>query len=236
MTLRVDDATRDALEQLAQAREESISTLLRDQIDVLLGRHVELKRDDVPASVPMHERLVLSQQARTLAALAEDEHDAEIYLRNAEILEEGFTGEYGEVFASLRPELSRSHCALLWDILDMFRILGASIDNLTAEERADLGEDVLEDLRFSGFDLAHSVEGPMLNYLRFLIRQERWSEMKDRLAELGENGHSHHEYLPHYQRMLETYRPILKSQVAERGHRPDAYRLTADQLRVIAAV
>lgn len=237
MTIRVDDATRDDLDRLAQARGESVSTLLREQINLLLGRHVQLKRADVPHSIPMSDRLILARQARILAELTEDENDAQHYRQNAEILEEGLTGEYGTVFASIQPELSRTDCALLWDILDMFRILGASIDGLTEEERAALGEDVLDALRFSGFDLADEVEGPMLNYVRFLIRQDRWSELKNRLTEIGEDGHSHHAFLPYYTSMLAVYQPILRARLAERGHgRLDAYKLTAEELRTIAAV
>ncbi|MEU4599928.1 YfbU family protein [Nocardia sp. NPDC023988] len=216
VTLRVDEETREELEALARVKTTSVSALLRNQIAQLLGRGVEMDRADVPHSLTMAERLILSQQAKILAALYPD--NAADHLRQGEALDEGYAGEYDSVFGAIRPELSRTECQLLWDILDMFRILDGSIANLSREDRNALGEDRIDQLRFQGFDLQDEVEARLLSYTRFLVRTERWEEIAPRLAEIGDDGNSHHRCLPFYQGKLEVFQQIRTARHRKRGY------------------
>lgn len=234
LTLRVSDHTRDELEALAHSKGTTVSALLRGQIDQLLGRNVEMPRGDVPQSLTMTERLLLANQAKILAALTPE--DADHHTRRSETLEEGYAGEYSDVFAAIGPELTRTECALVWDLLDMFRILSTSIDALSPADRQTLGEDRIDRLKFRGFDLADELEGRLLSYVRYLVRRGRWTELGPRLKEIGDDGNSHHRCLPFYQRLLEAYQAIVSARIVARGHTLDAYRLDRDQLIELAEV
>lgn len=236
VTIRIDDDTREEMEEIARTRGVTLSVLLRDQIDALLGRPVPM-RDDVPHALSFQQRQVLAQQHELLALLhPDDQHESGYHRKMAEVLREGYAGEYGTVFGGILPEMSRSECKLLWDILDMFRILKASIDRLSADDRAVLGDDNERRLRFGGFDLNDSREGRLLGYVHYLVATSRWTEIKPRLAEIGDDGNSHSMRLPTYERMLAVYTPIFDSNSSgERGHSADAWLLTADELKQVAA-
>jgi uncharacterized protein YfbU (UPF0304 family) len=235
VTIRLDDETREELEEIARTRGVTLSVLLRDQIDTLLGRHVPM-RDDVPHALSFQQREMLAQQHEILALLhADDEHESRHHHTMAEVLREGYAGEYDTVFGAMHPETPRSECKLLWDILDMFRILTASIDRLPASDRAALGNDNEGRLRFGGFDLNDSREGRLLGYVRHLVDTDRWTEIKPRLAEIGDNGNSHSRRLSNYERMLTAYMPIHEeSEKGKRGHSIDAWLLTVDELKQVA--
>ncbi|MFE3990053.1 YfbU family protein [Nocardia tengchongensis] len=234
LTLRVDEETREELEVLARTKGTTVSVLLRDQIGQLLGRDVDMRRGDVPHSLTMTERLTLSQQAKILAALDPDEADN--HLRRSEVLDEGYAGEYDDVFGAIGPELTRTECQLLWDVLDMFRVLGASINKLSQEDRDALGKDRADRLRFQGFDLNDGLEARLLSYTRYLTRTDRWEEIIPRLEEIGDDGNAHHRWLPLYQVMLEKFQPILAARQASRGYSRDALYFSLDELIEVAEV
>lgn len=235
MTTRIDDRTREELEAIAQTGDISVSQLVRGQLDVLLGRDVAMVREDAPHTLSLQQRLILAQQHEILAHLnAEDEDAVEFHTNIVKVIREGYTGEYGDVFAGLDPELSRSECSLLWDVLDMFTVLAASVDYLSPEERDELGDDERH-LRFLGFDLNDPLEARLLSYTRYLLRAGRWPDIQKQFDELRDRGNSHHRNLPVYQRMLETQREIMATR-AERGRYSAAgQRLSFEELRRIAA-
>ncbi|WP_213578593.1 YfbU family protein [Rhodococcus sp. USK13] len=231
ITIRVDEKTRAELESLAKAKDRNVSDLLRATIDQVLGRNSQLKDPDAPSSLAPSDRLLLAQQREILAALTADEEEKAEHLLLAEALREGYAGEYQRVFGYVEPELDLNHCQLVWDLLDMFRVLDASIANLTTEEVAALG-DRARWAKFSGFDLSDPVEGPMLGYLRYLVRTGRWTEIKGRLAEIGNEGHSHARNLPAYERMLAVFKPIWDDVIRRQGH-GGRYLLTAQQVHQV---
>ena len=235
MAIRLDDNAREELEEIARTRSMTLSGLLRDQIDTLLGRHVPI-RDDVPHALSSQQRLVLAQQHEILALLhADDEDESRHHHTMAEVLREGYAGEYDTVFGAMQPEMSRSECKLVWDILDMFCMLSTSIDRLSPDDRAALEADNEDRLRFGGFDLNDSREGRLLGYVRHLIDTDRWTQIKPRLTEIGDNGNSHSRRLPNYERMLAVYMPIFEDGVrGKRGHSIDAWMLTVDELKQVA--
>jgi uncharacterized protein len=235
VTIRIDDDTRDELEEIARTRGLTLSDLLRGQIDDLLGRDVPM-RDAVPHALSCPQRHVLAQQHEVLALLqADDEHESEHHRAMATVLREGYAGEYGDVFVDMRSEIARSECKLLWDILDMFRLLGGSIDRLSADEHGVLGSDNEHRLRFDGFDRNDTRERRLLGYVHYLVGRGRWAELKPRLAEIGDKGNSHSPRLPSYQRMLAAYTPIYEQAAkGARGYAADAGLLTVDELKRVA--
>jgi uncharacterized protein len=235
VTIRLDDDTREELEEIAHTRGVNLSDLLRNQIDALLGRGVPI-RDDVPHTLSFPQRETLAQQHEILALLyANDEYESRHHRTIAEVLREGYAAEYDTVFGAVQAEMPRSECKLAWDILDMFRMLGASIDQLSADDRAALGGDNEARLRFAGLDLNDSREGRLLGYVRYLVDTDRWTEIKPRLAEISDNGNSHSPYLATYERMLAVYLPIHEDSArGKRGHSIDAWLLTLDELKQIA--
>lgn len=236
VTIRLDDETREELEELAKTNGVTLSTMLRDQIDTALGRDVKMqKRSDVPHSLSMQQRRILAQQHEVLALLhIDDEYEAKYHHNMAEVLHEGYAGEYDSVFAAVQPELSRSECSLVWDILDMVTSLAASIDQLDGTDHKSLGVDNERRLRFGGFDLNDSLEGRLLCYVRYLIRTERWTNIGERLHDIGDQGNAHHPCLPSYRRMLAVYKPILEARNAQRGFSQDAWLLNVHELGQVA--
>jgi uncharacterized protein len=227
VTIRIDDQTRDELEEIARTRGVTLSELVRDQLDKLLGRQVPM-RDDAPHTLSDQQRLLLAQQHEILALLsAGEQHKEEYHRKMALVLREGWAGEYGEVFSGIDAEMSRSECKLVWDILDMFATLQISIRRLCAADRDALGSDLERRLGFAGFDMNDSREAGMLVYTRHLVGDERWTEIGPRLEEIGNAGNSHHPYLSTYERMLVAYTPI-RDQIA--GGR----LLNRDDLRKVA--
>jgi uncharacterized protein len=235
VTIRLDDDTREELEEIARTRGVTLSVLLRDQIDTLLGRQVPM-RDDVPHALSFQQRKLLAQQHEILALLhSDDDYESQHHSTLAEVLREGYTGEYGTVFRGMEPEMSRSECKLVWDILNMFRVLGASIDRLSEDDRAALGGDNEARLRFGGFDLNHSREGRLLGYVDHLVETDRWAEIKPRMVEIGDEGNSHSPRLPNYERMLAVYMPIHEDRArGKHGYSNDALLLSIDELQQIA--
>ena len=233
LTLRLDDAARDEIEAYAGAHDLSVSEVLRAAIDRFLGRDVEMDRTDVPATINMTNRKVLALLHELLARVPSDDDDADHHRKMVEALDNGYAGEYSNVFAAVQPELSRTECELVWDILDMFRIVQASVAKLSKAERASLGEHGDLALEFAGFDLNDSLEGRMLYYVRYLISAERWEEFAPYFDAKHDRGNSHHPTLASYKRMVAAYKPIFSERVRKRG--VSGMHLDADELRRVAA-
>ena len=137
------------------------------------------------------DRQVLSLLHRILArVLPEDANDvdgdAEYQLTRAEVIESGFTGEYWREVAGFRTELSKRDCDRVLDILDMFRVITYSIKRLK-EQGATIDDDVAYELEFQGFDYRDGLEGHMASYVKFLMSDGRWAELKPQL-ERHDNG------------------------------------------------
>src|SRR5680860_196680 len=116
VTLRLDDIARDELEEYAAVHGLSVSQVLRSAIDRLLGRDVQMSRTDVPSTINMANRRVLSMLHELLARVPGDGDNVEYHRHMVEVLDNGYAGEYGHAFGSVQPELSRSDCELVWDL------------------------------------------------------------------------------------------------------------------------
>lgn len=234
ITMRVDQWTRDELDRVAQATDTTLSDLLRLKIDELLGKDVEPHRAGAPRSLTLTERRTWVLQHEILALLKTDADEVNYHRKRIEVLESGFTAEYGAEFVALGPELTPSDCRLVWDILDMFSVLEASVDRLSPDDLAGLGELAGRLLSFRGFDGNDERESRMLDYTQFLIDDGKWENLAKHLGDGNDGGNSHMPVLDGYQRMLHAFAPIWRAKVS-RGLGLDAHRFNADELKQVLA-
>jgi uncharacterized protein YfbU (UPF0304 family) len=247
ITLRVDDATRDEVERVARTRGVTVSELLRqaiaevvghkevlrEAIGDMFGEEVDVRRTDVPRSMSLVDRHMLALLHEILDHLdPSDGQDDKVegHRRLIEVLQAGFTGEYVDEFLALQPEISVNECELLWDLLDMFRILKASMAKLDPSQVAALGEHADHALTFQGFDIQDPRESRLLGYARHLIKTGRWEDLAEHFDNKHERGNSHSRRLPTYRRMLASFQPIWKEKVSGRGFGPDGFLLTPEEL------
>lgn len=241
LNVRVSDEVRDQLKVLADDHGVTLSEYVRDLLlaEVQPVRQTQQAGDaedqPAPESLSSIDRKTLSLLHRILArVLPEDANDVDsgraYQLERAEILEEGFTGEYRWEMAGFRTELSRRDCDLVTDILQMFRIITFSIQHLQTEGQ-ELSRRLVAQLQFDGFDHNDPLEAHMAAYARYQMRDEdAWIELRPQL-EQTDNGNSHMPTLAAYQRMLATYRRLINDRNATRR---TLHLLTADELQQIA--
>jgi uncharacterized protein YfbU (UPF0304 family) len=237
LNIRIDDESRDLVDSLARARGQNTSDLLRDLIAQAIGRgDYERPRDDTtPASLSAVERRRLAMAHEVLAILtADDEYEAAYHRQMIEVLNYGYTSEYYRTFQMIEPEMSERECGLVLDILDMFQTVEASVQALTDEEKASLGEHWEYALRFRGFDFNDSREGRLASYAHFLIKDDRWTELADRFDDKHERGNSHMPMLASYQRMLSVWKPLWADKVKALGG-PRNYAFSVEELQKILA-
>lgn len=239
LNIRVDDRVRDQLKELADDEGVTLSEYVRDLLmeAVVPVYEREVKHGEEPPAESMRivDRQVLSLLHRILGrVLPEDANDVDgdrdYQLMRAEILEEGYTGAYWYETAGFSTELSKRDCDRVSDILQMFRIITYSIDHL-AEEGSPVGDDLAFRLEFRGFDHNHALESHMASYVDFLMRDDRWTELKPQL-DRNDRGNSHAQMLNSYLRMLSEYRRIMDAR--ERGFDRYDYLLSAAELAQIS--
>lgn len=239
LNVRVDDHVRDRLKEAADSEGVTLSEYIRDLLmeAVVPVYEADVRHGDEPApeSLRTIDRQVLSLLHRILArVLSEDANDVdgdlEYQLERAKILEQGFAGEYGMEFAGLRTELSKRDCGRVSDILQMFRVITFSIDHLEEEGTPVDGQLALR-LKFRGFDHNDALEGHMAAYVKYQMRDNRWSELKLQI-ERSDRGNSHSPMLGTYARMLAEFRRVMDSR--KRGFDRYDYLLTLDELQQIA--
>ena len=239
LNIRVDDRVRDQLREMSDDAGVTLSEFIRDLLMAAVvpvyEREEKHGEEPAPESLRIADRQVLSLLHRILArVLPEDANDVEgdldYQLMRAQILEEGYAGEYWFETAGFSTELSKRDCDRVSDILQMFRVITFSIDHL-ATSGNPLEEVLAERLEFRGFDHHIALESHMARYVDFLMRDDRWTELKPQL-ERHDNGNSHSPTLDTYLRMLAEYRRIMDSR--ERGFSRTDYLLTAEELQRVA--
>lgn len=216
LNIRVEDRIRDQLKEMADDEGITLSEYVRNLVmeAVVPVFEREVKHGDEPPqeSLRIIDRQVLSLLHRILGrVLPEDANDVdgdlESQLMRAQILEAGYTGEYWLETAGFQTELSKRDCRRVADLLDMFRMITYGIERLDSEGPA-VDEKLKFQLEFMGFDHNDALEGHMADYVDFLMREDRWTELKPQL-ERNDNGNSHHLVLDTYMRMLAEYRRIM---------------------------
>lgn len=140
------------------------------------------------------DRLILSNQYRILEALYPDE--AEQFARHREIVESGYELAFDWIAEHIDNDpMSEEACEEVRDILDMYRRMGGSFEQLQDKSGIDP-----KDLKFEGFD--GNNETGHLNFHEFLAKQGKWAESPPL--------NSHGPMLEMYQRMLEVFRPLKR--------------------------
>lgn len=190
--------------------------------------HMTSDYDDLsaPVSLTPYERQTLLLQHQILAHL--DEGEADYHSRMVKVLTEGFTGEYEALFVAY-AELPKADCTLMMDILDMFKMIKASLAALEEPERASLLSDHEYVLRYQGLDYNDAREGKLASYVSYLQSTDRWTELRDDV-EAADGGNSHAPMLTRYQGTLRVYQPIW-NEVVQNHRGPRSFLLSAEQLR-----
>lgn len=240
LNIRVDDYVRDQLQELADdggvTLSEYVRTLLLEAVVPVHQREVKHGDEPAPDSMRLVDRQMLALLHRILARVLPEgandvDGDLEDQLMRAKILEEGFTGEYWWETAGFSTELSKRDCQRVLDILDMFRAITYSIDDL-ATEGSPVGKELRFALEFRGFDHNDALERHMADYVKFVMRDDRWTELAPQLAR-HDNGNAHHPSLDTYVRMLTEYRRIMDDRRRGSFSRKD-YLLSLEELQRIA--
>ena len=118
---------------------------------------------------------------------------------------------------------------MVYDILDMFRVIKASLKELDPAERDALLAGHHYVLTFQGFDGNDTREGKMRSYVRFLQNTDRWTDLREDV-DAADGGNSHSLMLGRYQAMLDAYKPIWNETV----HAAQSSLLDAAELRRVA--
>lgn len=240
LNVRLDDQTRESFDALARARELSASDLIRNLIDDALGRSPGSNNpaDVTPRSLTAVQRLALAHQHEILAHLTADPDDADggweakYHRRMVEALNRGFTPEYEDMFRQMQSEMTQHETSLVNDILEMFSTLQRTVEGLTPEQLAAVGEHADHAFRFRGFDFNDRHEARLASYARYLVETDRWDDMAKYFDRKHEHGNSHMPYLATYQRMLRVWRPIWDDKISNYGG-PNSYLFTTEELRQI---
>lgn len=241
ITVRIDEATRDALQAKAEEARQSLSDFVRDRLsDAVFGFRSEEEPKASgglePDSMSALERHQLALLHRILArVLPEDSNDVDgdkgYQLERAKVLEHGYTSEYWVEFAGVQPELSARHCDFVNDVLELFRVALASLDELR-KQGAEIDDSLERALKFEGFDHNDRLENQLASYVRFLVEDDKWTEQKDVVMGPA-RGNSHHQMYPVYSRMLTEFREVKQNPARKAGRR--SYLLSEEELRRIAA-
>ena len=138
------------------------------------------------------ERLVFINQLIIMEMLNPD--DACKSARDREALECGYVYEYNDLFHSMDEELSYDKCKEVHDILDMYRVITKSLQELPD---SPLNEHLRA--KFRGFD--GNNEAKFMCYVDYIVnRLDRYVELKEGAKSFDSNSHCP---------MLEQYRDML---------------------------
>ncbi|WP_018297236.1 YfbU family protein [Corynebacterium lubricantis] len=233
ITIRLPDGLKDLIADEAENNGQTQSDYLRQIIETHVG---QIKEEDFPRessqdlSLSVAERKTLTLGYQLLLAsqgdLPEEQYDVEEVRNTVEALENGYAGEYPRIFAGSEGEVAYGECKLVWDILDMFRVIKYSIRKLGEDGWEQTGVIDAEDYgSFQGFDFQVDLESKLAGYVKYLVRTHRWEEQKEFIDLDG--GNSHSEMLPTYRPMLATFKPIWRTATS----RGASLYLNADDIR-----
>lgn len=162
----------------------------------------------IPETLSIVERQILANQFKILSKMGEDSED---YITKIEILENGYTEQYYEIFEVDTEEIPIEICEETSQILNMYRRINNAIEKLSDEERKSIDLDML---KFEGFDANND---PHFHYMTFMVeRMKLWREYKSEYL----NSHSPFALLK-YQKMLDYQNYLLDN---------DQYHLTTEDL------
>lgn len=144
----------------------------------------------IPETLSIVERQILANQFRILSKIG---NDTQNYETKIEILENGYTEMYYEVFDLNTEEIPIEICEETTQILHMYERISNLISTLSEEEKAEFD---LDKIKFEGFNARTDLH---YHYMTFIVDTvDLWSDYK------GTNLNSRSEsQLSKYRRMLE---------------------------------
>lgn len=229
ISVRVEDDLKDLAEDAASGEGLSVSGWVRQLMRGAVG--LDVREWSAPASLSKRDRRQLVLLHRIVRAVTDDDTESEYHDRMIKVLEHGFTGEYSDAFEALYDELPLDECRLVWDILDMFRVIEASVREIGLDRVRQLDDHAEGALRFRGFDFNDSREGRLADYAEHLVRNGRWEEMAIYFDSDHERGNSHLPMLGSYMRMLDVFQPMWREMIHGAGR--GRHLLGEDELRQI---
>ena len=204
VSIRMPDDMKEALERLATEKSMTVSGLISERINDMLGHREEI-REDTPYTLTTAERYLL-MRVEELSALVKPEDKAYIE-RDVEAFQEGYTAEYSRIFSKMHIELSRQDCEFVWDVLDMLRDLIISYDNLEASDKETIEE---SQCHYQGFDHNDNRECAMERYVKYLAKDDCWEFTVEDSKKFSDRGNSHCQMVPMYQGMLSALNEVKR--------------------------
>ena len=124
----------------------------------------------IPETLSIVERQLLANQFKILSKITDQTEEYEIKI---EILENGYTEQYYEIFEVDTEEIPIEICEETSQILNMYRRINNALDMLSEEEKKMLD---LEKIKFEGFDAHNDTH---YYYMNFMVkRMNLWREYK----------------------------------------------------------
>ncbi len=125
----------------------------------------------IPETLSVVERQMLVNQFRILSKIGDP---SENYDLRIDILENGYTEKYYEVFDVAIEEIPIEVCEETTQILFMYKRINAAIESLTQSEKQELDLDVI---RFEGFNARRNLH---YQYFEFLVEKtNQWDEYSE---------------------------------------------------------
>jgi uncharacterized protein len=149
----------------------------------------------VNMDLTLKDRLIISNQLKILEKLYPDE--ASYYSAQRKAIENGYKHHYDDLVTYFFDEMPEEDSKEVVDILDMYRALTFSYQNLG--DKSGIGE---TSIRFRGFD--GNNEASQLVYVGyFIVDLERFDELK--YGQKSPDFNSHAPMLDKYRRMLTVW-------------------------------
>jgi uncharacterized protein YfbU (UPF0304 family) len=162
------------------------------------------------------ERFMIANQLRILEKL--DSQNAEDYQKDLDIIVHGYAIQYEDVFAEIHDEMTVDEGRYVYDVLDMYRVLIRSYDELTEKEGL-----TPDDVKFQGFD--GNNESKRWAFALHLKKEGRWEETLT--GDLNSHSMS---TISLYPKMLERFEPIRQAILDSHSGN---WIITADQIKKV---
>lgn len=150
------------------------------------------------------ERALFINQYKILGLL--DGGNADYYKQLVTILENGYELEYGKLTYNLPAPLREEDCREVLDILDMFEALQDSYARLADKSG-------IEEWKVSFMGFSHNTESPLMGYVEYLIKDNRFAHVVKR-----ENLSGPCPNLDRYRGMLERFRKFQSPHTLSKEH------------------
>ncbi|CUB44699.1 MULTISPECIES: YfbU family protein [Bacillus] len=148
------------------------------------------------------QRAILINQMEILKRL-DPQSEAE-YERNIEVLYNGYSHFYEEIFGHIEDEFSPEITRKVFDVLTMYRALYFGFKNLTSEEQEEISE---EDVLFQGFD--GNEEPDHYCFANHVVKEAGlYSEMEDLIKEGKIEMNSHRNRVRYYNELLSRWTKV----------------------------